>query len=119
MSEKQKAAIASYKSDKALTPNQAKGQETMAKSNTPTVASNQAILDEINRLREENAKLKASQANNRGISCKVSEKGALSVYGLGRFPVTLYGGQWDNLFANIDMIKAYREENASRLATKE
>jgi len=44
------------------------------------------------------AKAEAAQPV-KALSCKVSEKGALSVYGLGRFPVTLYRGQWERLFA--------------------
>jgi hypothetical protein len=52
------------------------------------------------------------------LTCKVSEKGALSVYGLGRFPVTLYAGQWERLWAAQAEIKAFATANASLLATK-
>jgi len=50
------------------------------------------VIAELERLRAENAQLKRTA--NRGVSLKVSEKGGLSVYGLGRFPVTLYKEQW-------------------------
>ncbi len=50
---------------------------------------------------------------------KVSEKGGLSVYGLGRFPVTLYQEQWTKLLAMADDIKAFIEENKATLKVKE
>lgn len=52
------------------------------------------------------------------LSCKVSEKGALSVYGLGRFPVTLYSGQWERLIAAIPEITAFAKANQALLAVK-
>jgi len=71
---------------------------------------------EIARLREENAKLLAARSTS--LSCRVSEKGALSVYGLGRFPVTLYKEQWARLFDFIDTIKAFIKANDSKLKAK-
>ena len=53
------------------------------------------------------------------LSFKVSEKGAVSVYGMGRFPVTLYYEQWIRLFNSADEIKAFIEENKSKLKVKE
>lgn len=50
---------------------------------------------------------------------KVSEKGALSVYGMGRFPVTLYKEQWLRLLAMADEIKAFIEANDANLKSKE
>lgn len=50
---------------------------------------------------------------------KVSEKGAVSVYGMGRFPVTLYYEQWTRLLERADDLKKFMEENRSRLKTKE
>ncbi len=67
-------------------------------------------------LAENEALKKALRAT---ISLKVSEKGALSVYGLGRFPVTLYKGQWERLLATADQIRAFIEANQDRLKTKE
>ena len=53
------------------------------------------VKAELERLRAENERLKNRQT--RGVSLKVSEKGGVSVYGLGRFPVTLYKEQWARL----------------------
>jgi len=50
---------------------------------------------------------------------KVSEKGALSVYGMGRFPVTLYKEQWMKLLSIADELKKFIKDNDSRLKTKE
>lgn len=62
-----------------------------------------AMKARLEELEAENQRLKA--VNNRPVSVKVSEKGALSVYGLGRFPVTLYKGQWEKLIENIGLIE--------------
>ena len=71
---------------------------------------------ELERLREENAALK--KGGPRGISMKVSEKGGLSIYGLGRFPVTLYKEQWTKLLELQDEIKKFLREHDSELKTK-
>jgi hypothetical protein len=65
----------------------------------------------------ENAKLKAG--NGHRLSFKVSEKGAVSIYGLGRFPVTLYAQSWPKLFAESEAILAFIEANKARLSFKE
>lgn len=72
---------------------------------------------ELERLRAENEALK--QGRRGSVSIKVSEKGAVSVYGLGRFPVTLYQEQWLKLLAMSDEIKGFIDENKSRLKTRE
>ena len=72
---------------------------------------------EIERLKAENAALKAKTERG-GLSLKVSEKGALSVYGMGRFPVTLYKEQWLKLLDIGDDIRAFIKTNDSRLKTK-
>ncbi len=64
------------------------------------------------------ALLQAANAPRR-LTMKVSEKGALSLYGMGRFPVTLYRGQWERLFAAKADIEAFISANASLLAVKE
>lgn len=74
---------------------------------------------EIERLKAENAALKTSKPARGVLTMKVSEKGALSVYGMGRFPVTLYKEQWLKLLGISDDIKKFIEENDSRLKTKE
>lgn len=60
------------------------------------------------------------QAANKpkALTLKVSEKGAVSLYGMGRFPVTLYGSQWDKLIENIEQVKAFLEVNRSALSVK-
>jgi len=75
------------------------------------------VQAELARLRAENEALK--QRGSRAVSMKVSEKGGVSVYGLGRFPVTLYQEQWIKLLALADQIKAFIEENRSKLKAKE
>ena len=72
---------------------------------------------EIERLRAENERMKKTAS--RGISLKVSEKGGVSVYGLGRFPVTLYKEQWLKLLAMGEDIKAFIEANNESLKSKE
>lgn len=64
------------------------------------------------------AELEANQPKPKS-SIKVSAKGAISVYGLGRFPVTLYMSQWQALFEKKEAIEAFIIENASQLAVKE
>ena len=75
------------------------------------------LLARLAQLEAENARLKAKAT--KAISMKVSEKKALSLYGMGRFPVTLYRGQWERLFAMVDDIKAFIETHKSELAVKE
>jgi hypothetical protein len=72
---------------------------------------------ELERLRTENERLK--NRSTRGVSLKVSEKGGVSVYGLGRFPVTLYKEQWTRLLDMADDIRAFIRENDSKLKAKE
>lgn len=57
--------------------------------------------------------------SQRKLSLKVSDKGAVSLYGLGRFPVTLYGTQWERLIAEVEHIKVFIETNRSLLSTKD
>ena len=72
---------------------------------------------ELERLRAENERLK--QTGRGKLAMKVSEKGALSVYGMGRFPVTLYKEQWLRLLAAAEDIKAFIEANQDSLKSKE
>ena len=75
------------------------------------------VQAELARLRAENETLRKKR--NTATSMKVSEKGAVSVYGLGRFPVTLYQEQWKKLLFMADDIKTFIEENKDRLKVKE
>ena len=72
---------------------------------------------ELERLKRENESLKKGAA--RGVSLKVSEKGGLSVYGLGRFPVTLYKEQWTKLLDMSEQIRSFLKEHDAELKTKE
>jgi len=74
---------------------------------------------EIARLKAENEALKNREPGRGTLTMKVSEKGALSVYGMGRFPVTLYKEQWIKLLGIADDIKKFIDENDTRLKTKE
>jgi hypothetical protein len=71
---------------------------------------------ELERLKAENERLKSQRG--RSVGLKVSEKGGVSVYGLGRFPVTLYKEQWTKLLAMTDEIRAFIKEHDSELKTK-
>ena len=68
-------------------------------------------------MRAENAQLKNKDTG--GITLKVSEKGAVSLYGMGRFPVTLYKEQWLRILGNAPEIEAFIRDNESRLKSKE
>lgn len=72
---------------------------------------------ELERLKQENEALKNRGA--KGISIKVSEKGAVSVYGLGRFPVTLYQEQWIKLLDMSEDIRNFIKENQGKLKAKQ
>lgn len=78
--------------------------------------SEEDLKAELERLRNENAALKKGAAS--GISMKVSEKGAVSIYGMGRFPVTLYKEQWLKLLDMTDDIRAFIAANEARLKSK-
>jgi hypothetical protein len=77
------------------------------------------LKSEVERLRAENEALKTKNTGRGTLSMKVSEKGALSVYGMGRFPVTLYKEQWIKLLSIADEIKKFVADNDSKLKTKE
>ena len=79
--------------------------------------SDEDLKAELEKLRAENDRLKNKSV--RGLSMKVSEKGALSLYGVGRFPVTLYKEQWIKVLGMKDEIEKFLQANASQLKTKE
>ena len=78
--------------------------------------SDDNLRAELERLKAENERLKTQHA--RSGSLKVSEKGGVSVYGLGRFPVTLYKEQWTRLLGMADEIRAFIKEHDAELKTK-
>ncbi len=75
------------------------------------------IKAELKRLQAENEALK--QRNEKGLSLKVGQKGGVSVYGLGRFPVTLYKEQWGRLLDMADEIRGFIRENEAQLKSKD
>jgi hypothetical protein len=79
--------------------------------------SDEELKTELERLRNENAALKKGASS--GIRLKVSEKGAVSVYGMGRFPVTLYKEQWLKLLDMSDDIRAFIAANEGRLKSRD
>jgi len=79
--------------------------------------SDKDLQDELERLRSENAALKKGTSS--GVRMKVSEKGALSIYGMGRFPVTLYKEQWLKLLDMSDEIRAFIAANEGQLKARD
>ena len=78
--------------------------------------SDEDLKAELERLRNENAALKKGAA---AIRMKISEKGAVSIYGMGRFPVTLYKEQWLKLLTMSDEIRAFIAANEAQLKAKD
>jgi hypothetical protein len=78
--------------------------------------SDENLKAELERLKRENAALKKD--SSKGVSMKVSEKGGLSVYGLGRFPITLYKEQWLKLLDISDEIREFIDSHSDQLKTK-
>jgi hypothetical protein len=85
-------------------------QAKVQASDNPEVAR---MMAEIARLKAENEALSKAKAPSQPI--KLTDKGGVSVYGVGRFPVTLYRSQWLKLIAKLDEIKAFLEANKARL----
>ena len=94
------------------------GKNTPA-TNVASITDLKTLQAEIERLKKENEALAAKRSGAHTLSVKASAKGAVSVYGLGRFPVTLYAEQWERLLANADKVKVFIEENRPSLATKD
>jgi len=76
----------------------------------------QDLKAELERLKAEKERLKSQ--HTRGVTLRVSEKGGVSVYGLGRFPVTLYKEQWARILDMADDIRAFIKENDAKLKAK-
>ncbi len=81
------------------------------------MSSEAELKAELERLKAENQALKAR--GSKGVSMKVSEKGGVSIYGLGRFPVTLYQEQWLKLLDLADDIRSFIRDNEGQLKKKE
>ena len=78
-----------------------------------------SLIAELAKLRAENETLRAKAAAKATLSFKVTEKGGLSVYGLGRFPVTLYRGQWERVAKAMPALLDFIEAHASELSVKD
>ena len=87
----------------------------MSASMTPDQVS--AMMEEMTRLKMENESLKKVKGE-KPLTMKVSEKGAVSVYGLNRFPVTLYKQQWVKLLEISEEIKEFIATNDDALVEK-
>jgi hypothetical protein len=105
---------------KTIRPSINGGVDTTPVINAPIIpvkTEQQLLLEvELERLQRENEALRAKPAN--GLTLRVSEKGALSVYGMGRFPFTLYVEQWERLLGMVDEIKGFIKANGSKLSRK-
>lgn len=82
----------------------------------PDLSKAETLEQTIARLQAENAALRAARQGK--LHLKVSKAGAISVYGMGRFPVTLYRGQMERLLAAKPEIEAFIVANADLLAVK-
>ena len=80
------------------------------------MSENEDLQAELERLRAENETLKAEK--KQGVSLKVSQKGAVSLYGIRRFPVTFYADEWDTILGMSDEIKRFIQENQDSLKKK-
>src|SRR5262245_25486162 len=85
-------------------------------SNSERLMADEDLKAELERLRQENEALK--KGATRGVSIKVSEKGGVSVYGLGRFPITLYQEQWLKLLDMSDELRQFIAAHKSELKAK-
>ena len=81
--------------------------------------SHEEMQAELERLRAENETLKREKSKGRGLYLKVSQKGAASLYGLGRFPVTLYKEQWARVLDMAEEIRAFLSEHDAELKSKD
>jgi hypothetical protein len=88
----------------------------MLQTTTTTMSHEQMVLA-MQALAEENARLKAN-TKTPGLGIKVSTKGAVSVYGLGRFPITLYSSQWEALIGRAADIQKFIADNKAVLKSK-
>lgn len=84
--------------------------------NKPMTATEQALAAQVAELM---AKIESMKPAARAVSMKVSEKGAVSIYGLGRFPVTLYASQFDKLDAAWPQVQAFVKANRASLSVKD
>lgn len=87
--------------------------------NNVTNLTPEQLIAALEAARAENELLKAKDAKRQTLTMKVSEKGAMSLYGMGRFPISLYAQQWERIFTAQEEIKAFLAANKGKLAVKE
>lgn len=87
-------------------------------SNVNSQVDVKSLQAQIEQLKAANAALTAEANAPRKLTLKVSAKGALSVYGMGRFPITLYVSQWEQVLSMAEQIRAFIKDNSAKLATK-
>ena len=80
--------------------------------------NNQELQAELARLTAENEELRAKQPKAPGLTLKVGDKGTVALYGIGRFPVSLYRSQWERVLGHADQIREFIAANEARLAVK-
>jgi predicted esterase len=85
-----------------------------------TTARKPKILPDLEAQAKRIAELEAQlvEASKPKLQVKVSQKGAVQINGLRRFPVTFYKGEWEAIFENADRIKQFIKDNESELVTK-
>lgn len=82
------------------------------------MANQETIQQKVLRLEAENAAMATRLAARSHLALKVSEKGAVSLYGIRRFPVTFYKSEWERIIGHVDQVKAFIEVNAASLSVK-
>jgi hypothetical protein len=92
-------------------------RETRLHGYAPAMSTEEELKAEVAKLKAEMEALKAR--TSKGISLKVSEKGGVSVYGMGRFPITLYKEQWLKLLDMAEDIRRFIADNDGKLKAKE
>jgi hypothetical protein len=93
------------------TPEEIAALEEDRKSD-PANADIKAMLEEIKRLKQENEEFKKRQ---RPVTFSVTDKGGVSVHGIGKFPFTLYRAQWERVLDKADDLRAFMREHAVEL----
>lgn len=93
-------------------------QATVLPDLTPAPVTTVDVHAELARLKAENAMLIAKGAQATTVRCKITEKGGVSIYGMGRWPYTFYKSQWVVFYNHVKMINDFFVANDGKLATK-
>lgn len=82
------------------------------------MAIEKTMAQKLAEIEAENVALKAKLASRQHLSLKVSEKGAVSLYGVRRFPVTFYRSEWERIINHVPAVQAFIEANRASLSEK-